>query len=136
MPRTAAPRIIPCDIRDKAKSQIDKTVQLETLKAVTEPTDWAHAIVIVKKPNNDIRICMDPRALNKCHQHHPNPNKNVLLSQIKGAKYFTVLDASSAFLQIPLSEENQKICTIATHLLVDTVSVTFRLDPRGIPKKY
>ncbi|KAJ8917066.1 hypothetical protein NQ315_012985 [Exocentrus adspersus] len=32
---------------------------------VTEPTEFVNPIVLVKKPNNDIRICLDPQNLNK-----------------------------------------------------------------------
>lgn len=35
------------------------------LSPVTEPTEWVNNIVIVPKNNGDIRICMDPRNLNK-----------------------------------------------------------------------
>ncbi|XP_054290024.1 uncharacterized protein K02A2.6-like [Macrosteles quadrilineatus] len=37
-----------------------------------------------------------------------------IFSQLDGARYFSVLDASSAFLQIPLSENSSRLCTIAT----------------------
>ncbi|KAG8192393.1 hypothetical protein JTE90_017931, partial [Oedothorax gibbosus] len=47
-------------------------------------------------------------------EHYPIPTQQAIFSQIEGAKYFTVLDASSAFLQIPLAEESSKLCTIAT----------------------
>jgi len=35
------------------------------LKEVSEPTDWVHPIVITKKPNGKVRICIDPRTLIK-----------------------------------------------------------------------
>ena len=42
---------------------------------VTEPTDWLHGLVVTKKQNGEIRICIDPRPLNKvlkrAHFHIP-----------------------------------------------------------------
>lgn len=33
---------------------------------VTEPIDWVNALVMVEKPRTgDLRICLDPRDLNK-----------------------------------------------------------------------
>ncbi|GBN21581.1 Uncharacterized protein K02A2.6 [Araneus ventricosus] len=85
------------------------------LEKVTEPAGWVHPIV-VQKPNKEIRICMDPRGLNKYikREHYPIPTHQSLFSELEGAKYFSLFDASCAFLQIPLTEKNSKLCTTAT----------------------
>lgn len=116
VPRISAPRVIPVSLRDKVKAEIDKMVLNGVLEQVTEPTDWVHPIVVVQKPNKDVRICMDPRGLNKYikREHYPIPTQRSLFSELEGAKYFSLLDASCAFLQIPLTERSSKLCTIAT----------------------
>ena len=83
---------------------------------VTEPTVWVHPTVIVQKSNKQVRICMDPRLLNKYvkQEHYPILTQQALFAKIDQAKYFSVSNASSAFLQIPLSSESFKLCTIAT----------------------
>lgn len=35
------------------------------IKAVSEPTEWVNSMVVVAKKNKDLRICIDPRDLNK-----------------------------------------------------------------------
>ena len=42
---------------------------------VTTPTDWVSSLVVVKKSNNDIRVCIDPTNLNKAikRPHYPLP---------------------------------------------------------------
>lgn len=30
-----------------------------------EPGEWQHPLVIVEKPDKSLRMCLDPRALNK-----------------------------------------------------------------------
>ncbi|GBN42352.1 Transposon Ty3-I Gag-Pol polyprotein, partial [Araneus ventricosus] len=116
VPRISAPRVIPVSLKEKVKAEIDKMVTNGVLEKVTEPTDWVHPIVVVQKPNKEVRICMDPRGLNKYikREHYPIPTHQSLFSELEGAKYFSLLDASCAFLQIPLTEESSKLCTIAT----------------------
>lgn len=116
IPKIVPPRIIPATLRDKVKAELDKMVKLGILEEVIEPTDWVHPIVIVQKPNKKVRICMDPRPLNKYikREHYSIPTQQAIFSQLDGAKFFSVLDASSAFLQIQLSTESSKLCTIAT----------------------
>jgi len=40
-----------------------------------EPTDWVSSIVLVKKKDNSLRICLDPTDLNKVirRPHYPLP---------------------------------------------------------------
>ena len=38
-----------------------------------EPTNWMSSLVVVKKPNGSIRICIDPTHLNKAIKRHHYP---------------------------------------------------------------
>jgi len=58
-------RKIPVALKSKVKEKLDNMVKDNINTPVTEPTDWVHPIVIPPKSNGDIRICMDPRPLNK-----------------------------------------------------------------------
>ena len=40
-------------------------MQCGVLKRVDQPTDWVHNLVIVEKKNGTLRLCLDPRDLNK-----------------------------------------------------------------------
>ena len=59
---------------------------------------------------------MDPRNLNQYVKREifQIPTQDVLFSQLVGSKVFSLLDASSAFLQLPLTHESSLLCTIAT----------------------
>ncbi|GBN22613.1 hypothetical protein AVEN_136784-1 [Araneus ventricosus] len=65
VPRISAPRVIHVSLKEKVKAEIDKLVTNGVLKKVTEPTDCVHPIVVVQKPDKEVRICMDTRGLNK-----------------------------------------------------------------------
>ena len=40
-------------------------IKMEIIVPVQEPSDWVNNLVAVEKPNGSIRICLDPRDLNK-----------------------------------------------------------------------
>ena len=44
------------------------------IEPVSEPSDWVNSIVVAEKENKkDVRICLDPRDLNKyiIREHYP-----------------------------------------------------------------
>ena len=88
-------------------------VEMKIIQAVHETTDWVNNLVLVEKPDGSLRICIDPKELNKAikRHHYAHPTAEDILSQMSGAKYFTKLDASNAYWQIELDEESSKLLT-------------------------
>ena len=39
--------------------------QLDIIVPVNEPIDWFSSLLVVEKPNGNLRVCLDPRNLNK-----------------------------------------------------------------------
>ncbi|XP_023310292.1 uncharacterized protein K02A2.6-like [Anoplophora glabripennis] len=116
VPHISAARKIPLALKDQVKKKLDEMVSEKIIVPVTEPTDWVHPLVIAPKSNGDIRLCMDPRSLNVYikRENFQIPTIDCRFSELRGARYFTLLDASQAFLQIPLDFESSKLCTVAT----------------------
>lgn len=87
--------------------------KLKIIKRIDEATDWVNSLVVVQNSKGKLRICIDPRNLNKAlmREHHPFPSIKDLTSKLAGAKYFSVLDASNGFWQVELDEESSKLCT-------------------------
>ena len=73
-------------------------------------------MVVVTKPNGSIRICIDPRDLNKAvkRQHFPLLTIEEVVSRIPNAKIFSKLDATSGFWQLQLDDQSSKLCTFNT----------------------
>ena len=73
-------------------------------------------MVVVPKPQNKVRICVDLTQLNKSvrREHHQLPAVEQTLAQLAGAKLFSKLDANSGFWQIPLSPESSLLTTFIT----------------------
>ena len=54
------PRRIPLALQDKLKATLNSLEKQNVIQWVTKPTEWAHNLVIVEKPNGKLRICLDP----------------------------------------------------------------------------
>ena len=55
-------------------------VKSEVIVQVEEPTEWVSGMVVAEKPNGDVRICIDPKLLNKAikRQHYKMPTTEEL----------------------------------------------------------
>ena len=83
-----------------------------------EQTDWVSPIVVVPKKEQSIRICMDMRAANTAIKRfrHPIPTVKDISLALNGAQYFTKLDMSQAYHQLPLYARSRHITAFATHM--------------------
>ena len=63
-------------------------------------------MVVVRKVDNSLCLCMNPKELNKyvMSQHYHLPHKSEMLSDMADAQYFSKLNAV----------QSSKLCTIAT----------------------
>ena len=102
--------------KEEVKKELNRMMRLDVIEPVTEPTDWVNQIVDARKPNGKLRMCLDPRDLNKAitRHHFKLITAEKLFAEMKGAKYFTKLDASSGYWQIKVDEESSKLLTFAT----------------------
>ncbi|XP_057378537.1 uncharacterized protein K02A2.6-like [Daphnia carinata] len=115
-PTVSAASRLPFKLEKTVFNKLDEMVKNHIITPVTEPTEWVSRMVVVGKPNGDVRVCLDPSALNKAiqRQHFTVPTAEQLFAKIGNAKYFCSLDAASGFYQIPLTEEASYLCTMAT----------------------
>ena len=60
-----APRRVTVAKRPELKRELYRQVKNGFLSKVTEPTDWMNSLVIVEKSNGQMRLCIDPKDLNK-----------------------------------------------------------------------
>lgn len=71
-----------------------------------EPTPFVNPLVAVVKKNGSIRLCLDVRELNKgiTDDYAQPPTIEEVFYRIGRKKYFSTLDVSNAFWQIPLKD--------------------------------
>lgn len=90
--------------------------KLVLILKVNDPTVWVNPMVVARKSNGDIGICLDPADLNVVikRQHYQVPSTQEIFSRIGKAVYLSTLDATAGFLQVPLVAETISLTTIAT----------------------
>ena len=127
------PRRIPQPYHQKVKEEINRIKTLGVLEEVTEPTEWTSPMVVVPKHNGDVRICVDYSHLNQSvnRKHYQLPTAEEIFAKLREVKYFTTLDASSRFWQVPLAKESSKLTTLLTpHGRVRFTPLRFGLNSR------
>lgn len=89
-------------VRDKINDLLENNIIRESSSPYCSP------IVLVKKKNGDYRLCVDYRKLNSItvKDKYPLPIIEEQIEKLCGKKYFTSLDMSQGFYQIPLEEQS------------------------------
>ena len=69
---------------------------------------WASPILLVKKKDGSMRMCVDYRSLNQLtiKNKYPMPRIDELFDQLKGAKYFSKIDLRSGYHQVRIREQD------------------------------
>lgn len=111
-----APRRVPVALRAKVKEALEDLVKQEVIAPVTSPTAWISSMVTVPKKNGKLRICLDPKYLNRAVQreHYPLPTIEDVATRLHGAKVFTKLDARNGFWHVALDDESSYLTTFHT----------------------
>ena len=95
---------------------LNRLVTLGIIEPVDCPTDWISAIVVVTKPNGDVRLCLHPKPMNKAlkRDRYPLQRIDVVLRNLADARLFTVADAKNGFCQVELDESSSYLTTFGT----------------------
>ena len=66
----------PVALKEKYQEALNRLVEIVIIAKVSDPTEWISSTVVVMKPNGKIRLCLDPRPLNKAlkRNHSPTPD--------------------------------------------------------------
>ncbi len=116
-PVVRPPRRIPVAMQSKVQVELQRMTDLGVITPVSEPTSWVSSMVAThKKDSSDIRLCIDPRDLNKAlkRPHHPMRTVEEVAAKMEGSTVFSVLDAKSSFWQIPLDYESSLLTCFST----------------------
>ena len=101
-------------------------------KGIIRPivSEWASPVVLVKKRDGTMRFCVDYRALNAITKGEKFPLSLLddLLLVLGGNNTFSILDAASAYWQIPMAPDSQEKTTFTCH----SGTFAFNVMPFGL----
>lgn len=88
--------------------ELDRMLQLGVIEKST--SSWSSPIVLVRKSNGKMRLCLDSRKVNAVtvKDAYPLPQIDGLLGRLKCTKFITSLDLKDAFWQIPMEPESRQ----------------------------
>jgi hypothetical protein len=115
-PVVHTPRKVPVALKGRIKTELDRMIKLGVIVRQKEPTQRVNSMVTVVKANEDVRICIDPKDLNKAisREHYPMKTVEDVVANISKAKVLSKVDATSGFWHLKLDEDSSKLTCFNT----------------------
>ena len=116
-PATHARKKVPIEAKEAIDKELDYLIEEEIITEQVEPTPWVSSVTFPRKPNGEVRVCLDPSNLNKAiiREHHKPMTVEEIAHELAGATVYTKADALKAFLQIHLTHEASLLMTFNSH---------------------
>ena len=116
VPVIIPPQRIPTALTEKFKVELTKLVEEKIISPVDQPTPWVSSVVVTTKKSGVLRVCVDPRPLNKPpkRETYPMPILDEILPNLSQAKVFTTVNLRSGFWYCVLDDESSMLMTFNT----------------------
>ena len=112
------PHKIPQAMVKPLKREIDRMLELKLIQKldINEATDWCHNLVLVRKPNGKLRVCLDPCTINRALQFNVHNARMFqdIVSNLGTVSKVSKMDTNSGFWTLPMNEESQLLTTFNT----------------------
>ena len=113
-----APRRVAIPMLKPLKEELERMVKLGVIEPVDEPTEWCHPMVLVRKPNGNIRVCIDLTKLNNQtnREFYELPSVDETLAKLGSQCKFMAakLNDNSGYWQLPMDQDSKLKCTFTT----------------------
>jgi hypothetical protein len=96
------------------KDEVQEMLRMGVIKPTVSP--YNAPIVLVKKKDGSVRFCIDYRKLNDVVEFDPEPIPDIeqLFAKMGKAKYFSKLDLTKGYWQIPVKPSDRAKTAFAT----------------------
>ena len=105
-----APWQVQVALCSKIKDTLEELHSAEFIEPVSKPTPWISStcMLAVPKKNGKIRICPNPKDLNKAilWENYPMPTIEDIATRLHGTKVFSTLNAKNGFWHVKLDGES------------------------------
>ena len=109
---------VPIEYKEEIEKELAEMVWQRIITKQTEPTPWVSSLTYPKKANGKLRICLDPKDLNKAIicENHKAPTLEEIAHVLMGATRFSKVNSNKAFFGMHLTDEASLLMTFNTHL--------------------
>jgi len=109
IPKKQRLRRFSAEKREAIRKELAKLLAAGFIKEVYHPEWFANPVVVLKKNNNEWRMCIDYTDLNKHYPKDPFglPRIDLVIDSMAGCVLLSFLDCYSGYHQIALKEEDQ-----------------------------
>ena len=127
-PIKLAPYRLPHAYRETVRNELEEMEWTGVIEC--SRSEWSAPIVLMKKKDGSLRMCVDYRRLNAVSQAdaYPMPCVDDLIDRLGKARYITTLDLSCGYWQVPVSESSRPMTAFATPYSL----FQFRVMPFGL----
>ena len=127
-PVRSKPYPVPHALKDTIRAEIDSMLKMGIIVPIDSP--YASPIVIVKKSDGTNRFCIDYRKLNRITRFDAEPigNPDEIFAKLSKGKFFSKLDLSKGYWQIPVKKSSQ----LATAFISSEGLYAFKFMPFGL----
>ncbi|BHF62230.1 hypothetical protein SprV_0200521100 [Sparganum proliferum] len=127
-PIRQAPRRIPINYQKDLEKMIQDMLNRSIIRPSSSP--WASPIVLVKKKDGTLRLCVDYRRLNSVTKRDsfPPPRIDDTIDALSGAAWFSTLDLASGYWQVEVHPADRA----KTAFVVPSGLYEFNMMPFGL----
>ena len=113
-PVRVSPRHIPFAMVDTVNEEVNKMLDMGVIEMSDSP--YSSPIVLVAKKDNTFRFCVDFRKLNSItvFDAEPMPDVDAMFAKLSGHKFFSRLDLSKGYWQVPLTQSSRPLTAFQT----------------------
>ena len=110
------PRSVPIAMQSAYKLELERLTKEGIITEVKEHIEWINSIVPVMKPNGSLRLCLDPKDLNKAIERNQWYSRTIddILPELAKSKFKTLKDATSGYWHILLDLDSSLLTTFNT----------------------
>ena len=114
-PVRCKPYPIPHALRKEVQKEVEMMLKMGIVTKSVSP--YACPLTLVVKPDGTYRSCCDSRKLNAITEFDAEPvaDQEEIFSQLATDHYFTKIDLSKGYWQIPMEEKSKKYTAFITH---------------------
>ncbi|CAH8642613.1 unnamed protein product [Dicrocoelium dendriticum] len=127
-PITQRPRRVPTQYREELRKMIEDMLDAKII--IPSKSPWSSPIVLVKKKNGSLRLCIDYRKLNDVTRKDsfPLPRIDDTLEALSGAQWFSTLDLASGYWQVEIDPKDRE----KTAFIIPSGLYEFQTMPFGL----